>query len=31
VQATMQVNWKGVFPAIATQFREDPSLAAAAR
>jgi len=26
VQATMQVNWRGVFPAIVTQFRQDQSL-----
>jgi dihydrodipicolinate synthase/N-acetylneuraminate lyase len=30
VQSTMKVNWKGVFPAIATQFREDQSLDLAA-
>jgi len=30
VQSTMRVNWKGVFPAIATQFREDQSLDLAA-
>jgi dihydrodipicolinate synthase/N-acetylneuraminate lyase len=30
VQSTMKVNWKGVFPAIATQFRKDQSLDLAA-
>jgi len=30
VQTAMRVNWKGVFPAITTQFREDQSLDLAA-
>ena len=30
VQSIMKVNWKGVFPAIVTQFREDQSLDLAA-
>ena len=30
VQTTMKVDWKGVFPAITTQFRQDQSLDLAA-